>query len=270
MSVEFTGVRASLLLSVVARAIDYKSRPSMLGDRTANEIVGQLNVDVRPLQVNRGIRLNAAMRARHLDAWVRAFIERHPSCVVVELGCGIDSRAVRVDPPRTMRWYDVDLPDVIELRKRFYAEAPGREMIGADLATTTWIDALPSKVPAIIVADGVQPWLTDQQFRTLLHALVEHFGSGEFVMNGFSRLAARLAPETEVMQRYKVPFPHPGIDDPREVEQYHPRLRFAEVTPFVKSPYVAELSWVWRSMFWFLSFFPVMLREGGRVLRYTF
>ncbi|GAA2848207.1 hypothetical protein GCM10020220_042160 [Nonomuraea rubra] len=39
--------------------------------------------------------------------------------MVLHLGCGLDARVYRIDPPATVDWYDLDYPTVIELRERF-------------------------------------------------------------------------------------------------------------------------------------------------------
>ena len=50
-----------------------------------------------------------------MDGWTKDFITDHPDATVFDLGAGLDSRVVRIDPPSEGRWYDVAFPDVIEL-----------------------------------------------------------------------------------------------------------------------------------------------------------
>ena len=63
------------------------------------------------------------MRAKAFDDWTRAFIEKHPDAIVLNLGCGLDSRVFRVDPPPEIAWFDVDFPEVIDIRERVYPGA---------------------------------------------------------------------------------------------------------------------------------------------------
>ena len=44
---------------------------------------------------------------------------------MVQLGCGMDSRVYRVDPPPSVRWFDLDYPEVVDLRRRIYPEREG-------------------------------------------------------------------------------------------------------------------------------------------------
>lgn len=59
-----------------------------------------------------------ALRAKQLDTWTAEFLAEHGAATVLHLGCGVDSRVYRVDPPGPVRWYDLDHPKVIELRRR--------------------------------------------------------------------------------------------------------------------------------------------------------
>jgi O-methyltransferase involved in polyketide biosynthesis len=50
-----------------------------------------------------------------VDRALKAYLTDEPQATVVNLGCGFDTTFQRVDNG-TMRWIDLDLPDVIELR----------------------------------------------------------------------------------------------------------------------------------------------------------
>jgi O-methyltransferase involved in polyketide biosynthesis len=48
----------------------------------------------------------------------------------VELGTGLNTRFERVDNG-TVHWIDLDLPDTIALRRRYFADTERRQMVGA-------------------------------------------------------------------------------------------------------------------------------------------
>ena len=48
------------------------------------------------------------LRAKQLDDWCTDFLQRHPDAVVLHLGCGLDGRVFRLDPPPSVLWFDVD------------------------------------------------------------------------------------------------------------------------------------------------------------------
>ena len=112
--------------------MESRSPVSLLRDRLADQALARLDYDIKPLDLGPDGAISMAIRARVLDDWTTAFIEKHPNAVVLHLGCGLDSRVFRVDPPPEIAWFDVDFPEVIDIRKRVY---PAREgdyrMIGA-------------------------------------------------------------------------------------------------------------------------------------------
>lgn len=64
------------------------------------------------------------------DRMVRSFLTRYPEGTIVNIGCGLDTTFERVDNGK-LRWYDLDLPDVIELRSKFVAQSERRKFIAA-------------------------------------------------------------------------------------------------------------------------------------------
>ena len=70
------------------------------------------------------------MRSLCIDETVRIFLEKYPQGTIVNIGCGLDTTFDRIDNG-TVRWYDLDLPDVIELRRQFIGETERRSYYSA-------------------------------------------------------------------------------------------------------------------------------------------
>jgi hypothetical protein len=49
------------------------------------------------------------------------FIEKHPEATIVNIGCGLDTTFSRIDNGK-IQFYELDLPDVIALRKNLRFE----------------------------------------------------------------------------------------------------------------------------------------------------
>ncbi|WP_245617534.1 class I SAM-dependent methyltransferase [Amycolatopsis taiwanensis] len=84
-----------------------------------------------------------AGRAKAFDTWITEFLAANPDATVAHLGCGMDSRVYRLDPPPTVRWFDVDYPDVIDLRGRIYPDRDEYTQIGSSITDLTWLERLP-------------------------------------------------------------------------------------------------------------------------------
>src|SRR5690348_14471783 len=179
IKVPFTGMKETLLLTLYTRAMDNRSKHPILGDKKAEEIIQQLDYDFQKLKVPQKESFGGAIRAKMLDDCIRSFLVDHPNATVLDLGCGLDSRWERVNPPKGVRWFDIDYPDVIEMRQRFYCEHYGYQMIGASLTDRGFLDAIPTDRPAIMVADGLLPFLTEDEIKSLFRRLTTHFPSGQ-------------------------------------------------------------------------------------------
>jgi O-methyltransferase involved in polyketide biosynthesis len=98
-----------------------------------------------------------------------------PNAVGLDLGAGLDTRVVRLAPPSTVDWYDVDFPAVAAARERLIPERPHAHVVAADVTDSEWLDALPSDRPAIIVADGLMGFLTRDELISLLNPAHQPF-----------------------------------------------------------------------------------------------
>src|SRR5690242_8128849 len=98
VSADFAGVRATALVTLYLRWLDSREKHPVLADPWAGRIIEGLDVDFSRLHswaMDAG-RFNVAVRTRILDEWVAAYLAAHPESVVLDLGCGLDSRVFRV------------------------------------------------------------------------------------------------------------------------------------------------------------------------------
>ncbi len=77
----------------------------------------------------------------------------------MHLGCGLDTRISRLNPPLTVSWFDVDYLQVIELRKKFFVEKEGYKMISSSITSSKWLSKIPKNRPTTIIAEGVLEYI---------------------------------------------------------------------------------------------------------------
>jgi O-methyltransferase involved in polyketide biosynthesis len=264
-----TGVRATALLTVYERDLDSRSPHPILGDRKAGEIASALDFDFSKFSAARKERYGVAVRTRQMDEWTAAYIGEHPDAVVLDLGCSLDSRVFRVDPPATVTWYDVDYPDVLELRAEFYPPRPGHHTIGTDLNAAGWLEELPADRPVAIVADGTFMFLDESELRRLLDRIVAHFQGGQLAFNTTTSLQVKLANRHPAVRAAGTRLRW-GLDDPRLLETFNPALKFAEEKNIIESPWLEHASAPYRATCAVFRSIPAWRAQGGRILRYTF
>jgi len=109
--IHLTEEKETLLITLQAKALDSRSKHPILNDKKAEAILRMLDYDFE--KINQFGNEIMVMRAKQMDTWLEAFIGQHPDATVLNLGCGLDTRINRIQPPSTVSWYDVDFPEVI-------------------------------------------------------------------------------------------------------------------------------------------------------------
>ena len=142
------------------------------------------------------------IRAKVFDEWVTERIKESPSSAVIHIGCGLDSRAMRVENHENL-WYDTDFPEVISERKKFYEESDTYRMIEGDAASPEWLDRIDS-ASAIVIMEGVSMYIPEDKLSGLFSALSARFEAVSLLMDCYSVFAAR-------MSKYKNPVKDVGV-----------------------------------------------------------
>ncbi len=117
-----------------------------------------------------------------------AGLARHPQAVVVHIGCGLDTRFERVDNGR-VEWYDLDLPDVIELRRKLVGgEGERHHFLAGSMLDSAWLDTVSAhhKRPLLFLAEGVFMYFEEAQVKSLVLTLRDRFPGAELVFDAFS------------------------------------------------------------------------------------
>lgn len=222
--VRLTGEKATLLATLQARALDSRAAAPILGDTFAADAADRIDVDFAATRMNPSLARHVAIRAKLLDGWAAEFLAAHPGATVAQLGCGLDTRVHRMDPPPEVRWFDVDYPEVVELRRRLFPERAGYTMIGSSVTDPAWVTEIPDDKPLLVIAEGLVYYLTEDDGHALVRRLAERAPSGEMIMDALSRLGIRLQRFNKPVQAAEATV-HWGIDDPRELESARPGLR---------------------------------------------
>jgi O-methyltransferase involved in polyketide biosynthesis len=141
--VHFTKEKETMLVTLYGRALNSQSKDPILSDLAAEEAIRRIDYDFMNLNVKWNDILAIAARAKMFDLWTDEYLASHPDAVVLHLGCGLDSRVFRIDPPASILWFDVDFPEIIELRQRLFPERAEYHMIGTSVTELSWLDQVP-------------------------------------------------------------------------------------------------------------------------------
>ena len=218
----------------------------ILKDPAAERIWSAESFPIRGKSRSRWLAYNMAMRARVFDDWTDAMLRKHPEALVIHIGCGLDSRFERVCNPY-LNWVDCDLPEVIDIRKKYYDETERYHMTALDASDPDQISSLPESGIAIVVLEGLSMYLTNDEVRELFRALETRYRNVRILADFYTEFGAKASRfknpvnEVGVTQLY-------GIDDPAKILQGL-RLHVQKEYSFTPARLIDELTPVERIIF---------------------
>ncbi len=186
-----SGVAETLLLPLYVRAMESQRPDALIKDDKAVQLIMDLNPDsswIAKMRVDEDDRVGLVLRNREFDRYARDFLARHVQAVVVHVGCGLDSRFERVDNG-TVEWYDLDLPEVIELRRKLIGRESARyHLLGCSVFGSAWLEVVGAHRgrPVLFLAEGVLMYFEESQVKSLFLTLCDHFPGAELVCDAFS------------------------------------------------------------------------------------
>jgi methyltransferase (TIGR00027 family) len=267
--VRLTEEKETMLITLYARALESQSPNPILRDPAAEAAIGRINYDFGRLKLRRQDAAAIAARARVFDNWAANFLAGHPRATVLHLGCGLDSRVERLNPPASVLWFDVDYPEVIALRRQLFPERPGYRLIGAPVTEAGWLDQAPAERPALIVAEGLLYYLAEAEVKALLRRVVERFPGGELMFDAVCRRYLRLQKRNLGLRATGARMTW-GLDDPRQLERWRPGVRLVTQQPVVHPTLLNRTLPVGLRYLVRLASLAPAVRGLGVLLRYRF
>jgi O-methyltransferase involved in polyketide biosynthesis len=188
---KLSDISETLLITLYIRALESQRPDALIRDEKAVELVTQLHYDfgrLKLLHLSEANKLVIILRNREFDRYTRAFLARHPQAVVVHIGCGLDTRFERVDSGQ-VEWYDLDLPDVIELRRKLIGDEGERyHLLGISVLDHTWLDTVSAHGQRhfLFLAEGVFMYFEGAQVKSLVLTLRDRFPGAELIFDCYS------------------------------------------------------------------------------------
>ena len=223
-------VPETMLITLWARATETGRSDAILCDPAAVELLGRIDYDFSRFEGVWMSQVGVAVRSAILDEGVRRFLDRRPDAVVVNLGAGLDTRYRRLGDDRIRLWYDVDLPEAIELRRRLMEETSVNRYLGASAFDEAWMAQIQDDgAPVLVLAEGLLMYFAEDMVRSLLRRLVRRFGGGEMFLEMLAPFLVGRARHHDSLRKTQGAAEFRwGMTDTRAMEAWAPGLRFVE------------------------------------------
>lgn len=235
---EFKSVVAeTLLIPLYMRAKESRrGKEAILQDEMAEKLVESIDYDYAQFDSARMSEVGCVVRGWFFDNAIRRFIAAHQHPVVVNVGCGLDTRYQRIGDTGKAVFYELDLPEVIVLRHELIPEPANDHYIAASLLETDWMDDLRGKHPDgefIFVIEGVLMYFYEKQVRSVLQNIAGRFKGGELWFDVCGTMMTKHGVKPDSLRKHEAQI-RSGLCDGHEVERWEPRLTLLEQANYMK------------------------------------
>lgn len=227
MKQQLSGIPETLLIPLWARAVETKQSYPIIKDIRAVEMVERIEYDFSKFDKTWMSQVGVAIRTKLLDHATMAFINKYPDTAIINIGAGLDTRFVKVDNGR-IRWYELDLPESIHIRKVFFNETDRYRMIAKSVFDYSWIKEIKTFTDRVlIIAEGVLMYFEEDEVKSLMDKLVAAFPNAEMLFEMMTPTLVKRSKQHDAVSKTDAEFRW-GITSGKEMETLSTKIKFIE------------------------------------------
>jgi O-methyltransferase involved in polyketide biosynthesis len=235
--IKLGSVQKTLLLPLWGRAIETQKPEPLLVDNKAVSIINNIPYDFTVIaeNINPLSRISWIARSIYFDKKIKEFINVFPNATIVNIGCGLDTSFDRVDNGK-IHWYDLDLPDTIELRKKYISETDRCRFISKSVFDTSWYDAIDKKSQVMFLIAGVLYYFDENEVKRLFNDFHATLPGLEIVLDYASKRGIKLSNKVVLDKggMDKSAYLKWGINDIMEIEKWADYITVISHEPMYK------------------------------------
>ena len=264
-----SGVPETLLVPLWARAVEMKHSNPIVKDDKALEIMEQINYDFGKLDEddkNWPTQVSVVVRTGLFDKAVKVFMDKNPDGFILNIGCGLDTRFYRLDNG-SIQWYDLDLPESLQIRKQFFEETDRYKMIPKSVFDYSWINEINVNKPVLIIIEGTLMYFTEREVEELMNKLVISFKSAEMLIEITTPHMVKQSKEEDIINKqYQINATLKwGVRNGKELEKFNNHIKFIE-----EWHYFDFHRDRWKVIRWLSIIPPFKKRYGNRIVHLKF
>jgi len=247
---ELSAASETSLMAVYIRAMESQRPDALVKDEKAFALVSQMSNEFArfgKIPMSDAIKVMRNLSTREYDRYVQDFLMRYPDGVVVHIGCGLDARFDRVDNGQ-VEWYDLDLPEVIELRRKLYGDEGDRHhLLGYSVLEEAWMVVVSAHRPRpfLFLAEVVFEYIEGAQVKSLVLMLRDRFPGSELIFDACSPLHVRVANRQKSSSKLNVNIRW-GIWHGEDIEKWGDGIKLLDEWGFFDppEPRLARIRWL--------------------------
>lgn len=196
--VSVQGVPETMLQTLYARASESQKPNHHIYDEKAIKVVSRMDYDFTKASNDNMMRLGVIARTIVLDQLVEDYLQHHPQTLVINIACGMDTRCYRVKASYS-RWYNVDLPETMQIRQTFFKEEGPIYQIAKSATDASFLDGVEyNGEPVLIIIEGLTMYLSEQDVKTIFSILDRKFSNAQILVETMSPFFVKTVKEKSI------------------------------------------------------------------------
>lgn len=199
LKAELKNVERTLLLPLWGRYSESRKETGLIKDSKCVELVEKWKIDLSGFEKsqNPASRLAWVARVWNVDLELKNLASSGEPLTVVCLGCGLDTGFFRLTggtpDPEAVSWYDLDLPRVIDIRRKLLGENPGCRMIAGSALDAESFRGIKVRGKAVVIAVGLLYYFTEKEVRRIFQNIAGLAGTVTVIFDYCSALGITVA-----------------------------------------------------------------------------
>lgn len=190
---KFEGVEDTLYIPLTARVYMSRRFPEYFYDSKALELESALPDDSIEKSSSEYSMIASVARYYNMDEMTRTFLEAHHACNIVNLGCGLETAYYRIGS-KTAIFYEVDLPQVIEHRRRILGTGENERLIGGNIFDYKWAESIEDRtLPTLLTVSGVFQYFHEEEVLSFIEKTGKLFTDAELIFDATNSTGIKYA-----------------------------------------------------------------------------
>lgn len=215
-------VSETLLIPLYMRAQESKEENPIIVDTKSVELLSKVDYDFSKFSADERCQRYISLRTKYFDEAVRKFVDKYDDAVVVLIACGLDPRVERISIEKEYQVYELDLPDVINLRKKFLPESSNNRYIAGSITNDEWIQTIKASHPYghfLFILEGISMYLTEEEMKNVFKNIDDNFDHAEVHVERMNKFFSKRTYLQKSVNNTNATF-NWGCDNPKEIEQW--------------------------------------------------
>jgi len=190
---KFEGVADTMYIPLTARIYVSEHFPEYFYDEKALSLKNEMPYETIAAKSSEYFQMAGACRFYNTDRMIRTFMEKHPACTVINIGCGLETAYYRIKPGKNVKFYEIDLPEVIDVRRKVFDESQNEVLISGDMFDFSWAENIEKTMPVMVTVIGVFQYFEKERVISFLLQLKKTFPGVKVIFDAMTAKAVKYA-----------------------------------------------------------------------------